>query len=71
MISTVRRCQGLCVSLLLVLLVMTSATVSVVAVPPNTIIFGAKAYDISLLNDASMVNEVLAAFVANNNSFAF
>jgi hypothetical protein len=49
---------------------MTSATVSVVAVPPNTIIFGGKAYDISLLNDAGMVN-MLAAFVANNNSFAF
>jgi uncharacterized protein YjdB len=41
------------------------------ALPNNTIIFGTKAYDLSLLNDASLANEILAAFVANDNSFAY
>jgi hypothetical protein len=41
------------------------------ALPNNTIVFGTKAYDLSLLNDASLANEILAAFVANWNSFAY
>jgi hypothetical protein len=41
------------------------------ALPNNTIVFGNKAYDLSLLNDTTRVNEILAAFVANGNTFAY
>ena len=54
---------------LAVLLFFPSAALA--ALPNNTIIFGTKAYDLSLLNDASLADEILAAFVANDNSFAY
>jgi hypothetical protein len=40
-------------------------------IPNNCIIFGGKAYDLSLLNDASLMNEILSAFIANGNRFAY
>jgi len=54
---------------LAVLLSFSSAAMA--ALPNNTIVFGNKAYDLSLLNDTTMVNEILAAFVANGNAFAY
>lgn len=54
---------------LAVLLFFPSAALA--ALPNNTIVFGPKAYDLSLLDDVSLVNEILAAFVANGNSFAY
>jgi len=47
------------------------AGLTLAALPVNAVIFGSKAYDISLLNDTSVVNEILAAFVANGNTFFF
>ena len=41
------------------------------SLPASTIIFGNKAYDLSLLNDNTMVTEILAAFVANSNHFVY
>ena len=54
---------------LAILLFFPSAALA--ALPNNTIVFGTKAYDLSLLDDASVANEILAAFVANWNSFAY
>lgn len=54
----------------LVIVFVLSST-ALAAIPNNTIIFKDKAYDLSLLNDAGMVNEILNAFVANNNSFIY
>lgn len=52
-------------------LVFAFANFAMAAIPNNTIIFGNKTYDLSLLNDPSMVNEILAAFTANNNTFVY
>lgn len=52
-------------------LVFLFASVAMAAIPNNTIIFGGKAYDLSLLNDQSMVQEILSAFVDNGNSFIY
>jgi L-ascorbate metabolism protein UlaG (beta-lactamase superfamily) len=54
---------------LAVLLSFSSAAMA--ALPNNTIIFGGKAYDLSLVNDATKANEILAAFVAAGNSFVY
>lgn len=54
----------------LVIVFVLSST-ALAAIPNNTIIFKDKAYDLSLLNDAGMVNEILNAFVTNNNSFIY
>ena len=50
---------------------LSTAGLAYAALPNNTIIFGNKAYDLSLLNDASLVNEILAAFISNNNQFVY
>lgn len=56
----------------LVLAVLVSfPSAALAALPSNTIVFGTKAYDLSLLDDASVANEILAAFVANGNLFAY
>lgn len=39
------------------------------AIPVNTIIFGNKAYDVNLLNNAEYMSEILEAFLGNDNSF--
>jgi hypothetical protein len=40
-------------------------------IPNNTIIFGNRAYDLTLLDDASLMSEILAAFIANGNRFLY
>jgi len=47
------------------------STLAMAAMPNNTIIFGTKAYDVSLLNDATQANQILADFVANGNNFVY
>lgn len=53
------------------LIVFMLSSTALAAIPNNTIIFKDKAYDLSLLNDASMVNEILGAFIANFNNFYY
>ena len=62
--------RRLCIALVLVL-VVTLTTQASAAIPENTIIMGDKAYDLSLLNDTSLVSEILAAFIAAGNSFVY
>ena len=52
-------------------LVFMMSTLAMAAIPPNAIIFGGKAYDVSLLNDSSLASQILADFVANGNSFVY
>jgi hypothetical protein len=40
-------------------------------IPNNTVILGSRAYDVSLLNDRSLMSEILAAFVANGNQYLY
>ncbi|MFA4884494.1 MAG: Ig-like domain-containing protein [Desulfotomaculaceae bacterium] len=58
------------IALALVVVFVLSST-AFAAIPNNTIIFNDKAYDLSLLDDPSMVNEILGAFVANHNTFIY
>ncbi|HAG08294.1 MAG TPA: hypothetical protein DCK87_01820 [Desulfotomaculum sp.] len=56
---------------LTMVLVFLLASAAMAAIPNNAIIFGGKAYDLSLLDDQSMVEEILNAFVHNGNSFVY
>ena len=52
-------------------LICALTTQALGAMPANTIIMGDKAFDVSLLNDASMVTEILNAFIAAGNQFIY
>lgn len=53
------------------LIVFMFSTVAMAATPNNTIFFGGKAYNLSLLNDPTLASEIAAAFVANGNKFVY
>lgn len=55
-----------------VLIVFMLGTVAAAAgVPNETIFVGDKAYDKSLMNDLSLKDEILVAFIANGNTFIY